>query len=385
VKVLLGQLGSNGDCLYATVLAHQVKHDFPDCHLTWAISGLCKSVLRNNPHVDEIWEIPVEDWSTQEQAWYSFEADLIRRQGGCAPAYDKVILSQIWPNNFRNFDGSIRPSILRAYGAEIAVPVETVIALDDEEVSHVEAFRYRHQLERFKHVILFESFSKSGQSYVTPEFAIEAANRIVKARDDTCVIVSSHLPFTSDRAEIIDGSGLTMRESAGLTHHCTLFIGCGSGLTVIATSQSAKVLPNIQLLKGETSMYASFAQDFDYFGRSSDHFVEMHDVSAETLVEAVLTLVRDGVPACRTRFHQDSATISFDFYTTLIDRWLLQRMKYADAARSTLVTAARYGWHPQLLRFARYVVAPKVLSDPTCRMPDVEHEMKQYLDTVWSV
>ena len=176
-----------------------------------------------------------------------------------------------------------------------------------------------------------------------------------------------------------------MRESAGLTHHCSLFIGCGSGLTVVATSQGAKVLPNIQLLKGDTSMYASFAQDFEYFGRSSDHFVEMHNVPSATLAEAVLILARDGVSQCRAKYHQDSATISFDFYAMLIDRWLLQRMKFADAARSTLITAARYGWHPQLLHFARYVVAPKVLTDPTCRMPDVEHEMKQYLDTVWSI
>lgn len=381
----MGQLGSNGDCLYATVLAHQIKRDFPECHLTWAISNLCRSVLRNNPHVDEVWEIPVEDWSAQLDAWYSFEADLLRRQSGSQPAYDKIVLSQIWPNNFRNFDGSIRPSILRAYGAEITVPVETVIALDDEEISHVESFRQQHQLEQFEHVILFESYSKSGQSYVTPEFAMEAANSMVDELGNACVIVSSHLPFRSDRREIIDGSELTMRECAGLTHHCSLFIGCGSGLTVVATSQGAKVLPNIQLLNGETSMYASFAQDSEYFGKPSDHFVEMHDASSATLVEAVVAIFRDGIADCRERFHRGSSNVSFDFYATLIDRWLLQRMKYADAARSTATTAARYGWHPELLHFARYVVAPKVLSDPTCRIPDVEHEMKQFIDAVWSV
>ena len=320
----------------------------------------------------------------QLDAWYSFESDLTRRQSGSNPAYDKTILSQIWPNNFRNFDGSIRPSMLRAYGAEITVPVATVIALDDEEISHVEAFRYRHNLEQYEQVVLFESYSKSGQSFVTPEFAIEAANLMVDRLANACVIVSSHLPFVSDRPDIIDGSELTMRESAGLTHHCSLFIGCGSGLTVVATSQSAKVLPNIQLLNGNTSMYASFAQDWEYFGKPSDHFVEMHDVSPATLVDAVDTLVRDGLADCRKRYHRDSGEVSFDFYSTLIDRWLIQRMKYADAARSTLTTAARYGWHPALLRFARYVVAPKVLSDPTCRMPDVEVEMKQYIDTVWS-
>lgn len=382
---MLGQLGSNGDCLYATVLAHQIKRDYPECHLIWAISSLCKSVLRNNPHVDEVWEIPVEDWSAQLDAWYTFESDLLRRQSGSKPDYDKVFLSQIWPNNFRNFDGSIRPSILRAYGAEITVPVETVIALDDEEISHVESFRHQHSLANFEHVILFESYSKSGQSYVTPEFAMEAASLLLERIDNACVIISSHLPFASNRPEIIDGSALTMRESAGLTHHCSLFIGCGSGLTVVATSLNAKKLPNIQLLKGETSMYASFAQDFDYFGKPSDHFVEMHDASSAVLADATAMIASDGIADCRKQFHHGSGTVSFEFYSTLIDRWLLQRMKYADAARSTLTTAGRYGWHPELLRFARYVVAPNVLSDPTCRIPDVEREMKQYIDTVWSV
>ena len=28
-RILLGQLGSNGDCLYATIVARQIKKDFP--------------------------------------------------------------------------------------------------------------------------------------------------------------------------------------------------------------------------------------------------------------------------------------------------------------------------------------------------------------------
>ncbi|MEQ1577992.1 MAG: hypothetical protein ABL894_10090, partial [Hyphomicrobium sp.] len=59
-RILLGQLGSNGDCLYATTIARQIKKDFPGCHLTWAISSLCTRVLDNNPDVDEVWEVPVQ-------------------------------------------------------------------------------------------------------------------------------------------------------------------------------------------------------------------------------------------------------------------------------------------------------------------------------------
>jgi ADP-heptose:LPS heptosyltransferase len=56
-KILLVQLFSNGDCLYATAVARQIKKDYPGCHLTWAIAGFCKSIIANNPYVDEIMEV----------------------------------------------------------------------------------------------------------------------------------------------------------------------------------------------------------------------------------------------------------------------------------------------------------------------------------------
>ena len=57
-RILLGQLGSFGDCLYATTVARQIKVDFPECHLTWAIGSPYRSILDNSPDVDDIWEVP---------------------------------------------------------------------------------------------------------------------------------------------------------------------------------------------------------------------------------------------------------------------------------------------------------------------------------------
>src|SRR5512138_3038540 len=42
-RVLLGQLEANGDCVYATTVARQIKTDNPDCHLTWAIGSRCRN------------------------------------------------------------------------------------------------------------------------------------------------------------------------------------------------------------------------------------------------------------------------------------------------------------------------------------------------------
>ena len=276
MKVLLGHLASSGDCLYATILGKQIKQDYPDCELTWAISSLCKQVLRNNPHVDHIWEVPVSDWSDLGHAWDSFAHEMMRRQNS-PDAFDRFTLSQIDPDNFRYYDGTIRPSILRSYGRPITVPIDTIICLDEEEKGNIDEFVTDNAINGYENRILFECFSKSRQSYVTPEFALDVANRVADRLQNSCAILSSHVPIKTGRSEIIDGSRLSMRESAGLTHYCSQFVGCGSGLTVVATSSASKQLPNIQLLNGNTSVYASFKHDFEYWGRPTDHFVEMHE------------------------------------------------------------------------------------------------------------
>ena len=66
-RILLGMLGSNGDCLYATAIARQIKHDFPGCHLTWAVASLCRNVLFNNTDIDALWEIPLASWSEMDR------------------------------------------------------------------------------------------------------------------------------------------------------------------------------------------------------------------------------------------------------------------------------------------------------------------------------
>ena len=72
-KILLAQLNSNGDCIYATVIAKQIKEiDYPNCHLTWAISNKCKQSILHNPHVDEIWEIETKKSLATDNEWNNF-------------------------------------------------------------------------------------------------------------------------------------------------------------------------------------------------------------------------------------------------------------------------------------------------------------------------
>src|SRR5262249_21270433 len=146
------------DCLYATILARQLRKDYPDAHITWAISRQCARLLINNPHIDEVWEISLGDQMHERDqrdaaVWTIFERealrDYVRRE------FDHVLLSQVFPNNFQNCDGTVRPSILRAYGRPITVPIENIIALTPHEIDRVEQFALVQGLAKFRHRILF--------------------------------------------------------------------------------------------------------------------------------------------------------------------------------------------------------------------------------------
>jgi hypothetical protein len=137
-RFLIGQLGSFGDCLYATTVARQIKNDYPDCHLTWAIGSIYRSILDGNPYIDEIWEFPLSKRTDLLDRWQQFENEAVERKN--RGDFDEIFLTQVWPNNLKNFDGTLRSSIFRAYNKPITVPVLPVLRLLPAEVENVRNF-----------------------------------------------------------------------------------------------------------------------------------------------------------------------------------------------------------------------------------------------------
>jgi len=378
LKILLGQLGANGDCLYATVLARQIRHDYPDAHLTWAISSQCRHLIDNNPHVDAIWEWSINDWAAYNTAWQSLERALFRAPQNEA-GFDKLVLSQILPSNIRNYDGTVRPSILRAYGAPITVPVDSVIELTDAEQSRVAQFAEQQHLADFEHCVLFECSSKSGQSYVTPKFAVEVARKVHEVLPGCGFVFSTHQSVDESLPYVISARDLTMRENAALTHHCSMFVGCGSGLTVVATSSGARELPNIQVLNASKSVYASFRHDFEYFGKSTSRFVEMGDAKADRVAEAVISVCRDGVAGAKSEFDRPIA-VFFEDYISRVEKWAIRHGKYIDAVESLAVTVERYGWNERLLAFGKKRLSRLMPKDPLMMDPLTARKARQSLE-----
>ena len=357
-RVLLAQWYSNGDCLLATTLARQIKTDFPGCHLTWAISTRCRELLRGNPHVDAIWEIEqpttgeIKDlhFATIVQ-WNHFEHEVRARQA--SGKFTQVFLT--FSGSFRNlslYDGTVRGLIFGAYPGPINVSLAPVLRLDKAEIENVRRFVGAHpEMTNCRRVALFECSPKSGQSAVNPEFALALSRRLLAEFDDLCIVLSSNLPVASADARIIDASQLTFRENAELTKHCTLLIGCSSGLTWLSTSDTAKSLPTVQIITSKAMFPNSLAIDHERRGLPTDHILEMDEPNLERAEACLKTVFREGFAAARAKFHQ---RISLANSYAVVGRVLLREGRYQQAVGYFLhVLRLEHRRLPVILRIAR--------------------------------
>lgn len=369
MKAALVQLDANGDCLYATTIARQIKKDYPGCHLTWWISSRCRGLLAGNPDVDEVVALDLADWAntSRDLAWALARTEIVRRQAGPDP-YDRVWMPQVYPDNFRHFDGTVRPSQFRGYDRPITVPVDPVIVLTDDEKANVGRYVAEHRLAEKERVVLFECSSNSTQSHVTPEFAKEVAALTAQDGLNATFLLSTMMPLGENLPpNAISAGGLTMRENLALLDHCSHFIGCGSGLTVVATCDQAKKVPNLQILDRKTSVLASFFHDFKHWNKPADRFIEMPDASTARTVECLRRSFTAGHEEAVREFHRPCA-VTFEFLYS-ITTYLIERGQYLDAAESLAHTFRRYPDRGDVRRFGRRNVLPLCPLDKSFRLP----------------
>jgi hypothetical protein len=338
-RVLLGQLGAAGDCVYATTVARQIKHDEPDCHLVWAIGSMYRHVIAHDPHVDEVWEVPLASRAEMPAAWAAFAREARERKA--RGDLDEVFLTQIDPDNYRNFDGTVRPSIFRGYPRPITVPVTPVIRLGDDEIARVEEFARHHRLHEGGPTVIFECAHASGQSSVTLDWALDVARTVVRRLPNVKLVMSSRVGQAPDEPGIVDGSVLKFRDFAALTHHASLLVGCSSGISWVCTSDAARTLPTLQVLSRTAGNYGAMVHDLDYWGLPSDHAIEMRDSPAERAAACVVDMISSGVAQARATYHEPLVS-TFGFYSSVMLR-LLREGKIETVLGSVRNVLARYG------------------------------------------
>ena len=355
-RILLGQLEKLGDCLYASVIARQIKNDYQNCHLTWAVNTTCLSVVENNPYVDEIWELK-RNPDDSLTLWQKFvDEALLKKERG---EYDLIFFAQILPDNFKNYDGTVRSSIFRGYPKPISVPIAPIVRLSDPEIENVARFAKIHKLKEKKHVILFEYDAASGQSFVTQDFAIDAAKIVLKKYPNVVFILTSNTETNEIGPNIIDGSILSFKENAELTKYCTLLVGCSSGISWLATSDWAKPLPKIQLLKTKTYFYASMMHDAIHFGLPTDQLLEMQDCTPPYLADCIKMVLKEGFSQAKRKYHKD-IPLKFDFYFYQLYLDLLSKNKFLEAAMSLKASLDKYSNHKDLISFNKNILLPNI-------------------------
>ena len=354
-KILLIHLYSNGDCLYATAVARQIKNDYPGCHLTWTIASWCKAILDNNPYVDAVIEIAGvnKDNSNPIQRRLKKEA-LEKKKAG---EYDEVFLTQLIDDNIAHYDGCIRSGIFRGYDKPITVPITPVLRLRDEETEKVKQFATKHRLQEYKNVILFEFAPQSAQLEITPAMAIDMAGKLTQ-NESTAVILSSYLKIGDAHEKIIDGSALSIRETAAVTHYCTLILGCSSGISWISTSEAGKQLPMVQMLDPYSPWVNPMTRDFERFGLPVESIIELYDNDMDKAVTCVGMVINEGMAAARGKYYRP---LPLHFIGTSRGIYnMLCRLQLGAIVRHIRINVSVFGWHPLLIKaiISGFVTAP---------------------------
>ena len=314
-RILLGHLASFGDCLYATTVARQIKIDYPNCHLTWAIGSKYHSIIDGNPYVDEKWIIPLENLDNIKHIWENFEKEAQNRK--LKGDFDEIFLTQFSPCHEYRYDGSIRSTTFRGYPKPITISINPIIRLSDNEIDNVKKFAELHKLQKKEQVILFECHPQSLQSFVNTDFAIKMSEQIIKKFPNTCIILSSNKSLEFDNKNIIDASVLSFRENAELTKYCSLLIGCSSGITWLCTSDWAKPLPMIQLINSNSRWFASVIHDHQLWNLSIQNIIEISECQSDLIQECVYKFFLEGIDEAKLKFHQN-IPVSFHGYESIL-------------------------------------------------------------------
>ena len=339
MRVALVHLAEYGDCLFATLVARQIKRDHPGCHLTWVIGDKCASILDGNPHVDAVHKIVLssrdEALSSGWEKAKTWVTDQVRIGN-----LDKAYFTQIWPDNIRYYDGLIRTTIYGAYGKPITGPHLPEVFLTEAENRNVADFAEKHCLREFKHVFLFECGPRSGQSPMTPARAEALAHALGKYHPEVVFLMSSTETLIRPSAQVVDASCLTYRENAALARDCTGLVGCFSGITVLTTSTAGKALPMLQILTKSNGIFrwGSVAMDFRRVRLDESRVIEMAEPGDTRIINCIEKWLSESHSAARRQFHEESALTSADAENAY---WFIREQYGKIAAKSAILRFLR--------------------------------------------
>jgi hypothetical protein len=343
-RFLLIQLYSNGDCLYATVIARQLKNDFPGCYISWVVEENCKSILENNPFIDKITPVKLTDKKKTEQIISLMKKDAIAdiERG----VLDDFFVTHISGDNYANYDGSVRSSIYRNFPYPITVDTQVVLFLTKNEENRAKLFAEQNRFDLYRDIILFECAPMTGQSSLSDELISKIAIQVAD-NHNIGIVLSSYRKININHPAVFDGSVLSLRETVALSHYCTLFMGSSSGITWACTSNAAKPLPMIQLLNPNTYVFNPPSVDFKKRGKPVDNLIELYSFNHKDIIACTQAVLMWGFEVAREQFNQQPI-FKFRLYRGIIHSFLL-RGKFNRIAHFIRLNLKENRWHINML------------------------------------
>lgn len=321
LRILLVQLGSNGDCLFVTTIAKQIKEvDYPGCNLTWMIGKRFKAITLCNPYIDKVIEIPII--TIQDLGYFREKISSLVEEEKKRNHYDNVFVTDYTPGNFKRWFGTTRSSLFRNYPHPLKIDPKPIIYLNIEEQMEVKEFCTKHTITNNSFNILFECSPQSGQSKMTFDIAMAISRELLMVQKNCKIILSSATSFISKDDRIIDGSVVTWRGNAELSKYCDLFIGCSSGITWLLNSNWCKPIKTIQIIDPYYSngkISASVKLDYFYFGIDESNLIEMHNPTNSEIINCINEVVLGNFYIGKIKYDKDilNGFIPFKFLLEL--------------------------------------------------------------------
>jgi len=240
-RICVIQTGSWGDNINSTLMFKPLLEKFTDCTIDVHTSTYYASAFRNNSYINKLIEYEAD---TKNDALHlTLTIDPHVQECG----YDLILSPHPMfnPDKWSSLQHPDRgDNIIYAWVRALeendvpyTFPLETIMELDDEEISNVDNFLASIENFNISRNILMEVHGESGQTFWDPTWTVKVGkyllddpktNLFVSRKND-----SSDVKALSDYApgRVFFVGGLSIRECGELFNRCYAFFSVSSGLS----------------------------------------------------------------------------------------------------------------------------------------------------------
>lgn len=219
--LLIKSTRNMGDCLHTTVIINHYKTLNPKRNIVWAISEQYVDAFKYFKYPVEIVGLP-HDMTLENRQKVTRH---LKHLGLISPCVG--VTGENWGNNIAE------QFFINAKIQTLAVPRKPILPFGDKDIAWANEFVNRHKLDKFISME-YNSFSFDRR----PVGGIWPLENYAKFLEliDIPVVWIGHQGAPKFKHGI-DGRGCTWRQAAALMKMSSLFLGSGSGLTMVAASR----------------------------------------------------------------------------------------------------------------------------------------------------